>query len=206
MVHELSETQSSPRRRHTAAGREPASGRLTRLAASVLLLAFVSSVAALARSDPGDGLVTRQQAHPTYQASANDPADPMAGVKTEALGSLPSAGAPGYTLVFLRITMQPGAKIPAHSHPGDVVVVVQSGKFGTAFVRGEGTVTRAVEAGATPTTMTLKAGDSAVLLAGDSLAYGGSAGHTMSNAGDTPLVLLVSALLANGQPGFQFDH
>ena len=132
--------------------------------------------------------------------------DPMAGVTTEALGSLPSAGAPGYTLVFLRITMQPGANIPAHSHPGDVVVVVQSGKFGTSFVRGQGTVTRAAAGGADPVTETLKAGDSAVLLPGDSLAYGGSAGHTMSNAGDTPLVLLVSALLADGQPGFMFDH
>ena len=132
--------------------------------------------------------------------------DPMAGVTTEALGSLPSAGAPGYTLVFLRITMQPGAKIPAHSHPGDVVVVVQSGKFGTSFVRGQGTVTRTAVAGADPVKVTLKAGDSAVLLPGDSLAYGGSAGHTMSNAGDIPLVLLVSALLADGQPGFMFDH
>ncbi|HKI59375.1 MAG TPA: cupin domain-containing protein [Trueperaceae bacterium] len=133
-------------------------------------------------------------------------ADPMAGVTTEALGSLPSAGAPGYTLVFLRITMQPGANIPAHSHPGDVVVVVQSGKFGTSFVRGQGTVTRAAVGGADAVQATLKAGDSAVLLPGDSLAYGGSAGHTMSNAGDTPLVLLVSALLADGQPGFMFDH
>jgi len=132
--------------------------------------------------------------------------DPMAGVATEALGSLPAAGAPGYTLVFLRITMQPGANIPAHSHPGDVVVVVQSGKFGTSFVRGQGTVTRAATGGADPVTVTLKAGDSAMLLPGDSLAYGGSAGHTMSNAGDTPLVLLVSALLADGQPGFMFDH
>ncbi len=132
--------------------------------------------------------------------------DPMAGVTTEQLGSLPSAGAPGYTLVFLRITMQPGASIPAHSHPGDVVVVVQSGKFGTQFVRGEGTLTRAAADGQAPSQETLEAGDSAVLLPGDSLAYGGSAGHTMSNAGDTPLVLLVSALLADGQPGFMFDH
>jgi len=132
--------------------------------------------------------------------------DPMAGVTTEALGSLPSAGAPGYTLVFLRITIQPGANIPAHSHPGDVVVVVQSGKFGTSFVRGQGTVTREASGGADPVAVTLKAGDSAVLLPGDSLAYSGSAGHTMSNAGLAPLVLLVSALLADGQPGFMFDH
>lgn len=139
-------------------------------------------------------------------AAAFADGDPMAGVTTEVLGSLPSAGAPGYSLVFLRITMQPGATIPAHSHPGDVVVVVQSGTFGTQFVRGEGTVTRATAGGAAPAPETLKAGDSAVLLAGDSLAYGGSAGHTMTDAGDTPLVLLVSALLADGQNGFMFDH
>ena len=158
---------------------------------------------ALAHPDPGSA-ARRQAAVQPLRAQASP--DPMAGVTTELLGSLPSASSPGYTLVFLRITMQPGANIPAHSHPGDVVVVVQSGKFGTSFVRGEGTVSRAAVGGADPVKATLKAGDSAVLLPGDSLAYGGSAGHTMSNAGDTPLVLLVSALLANGQPGFMFDH
>ena len=169
----------------------------------VLLLLLFTGAPAVARIVPGSGSLQKATTSPLR---ADAPADPMAGVTTEALGSLPSAGAPGYTLVFLRITMQPGASIPAHSHPGDVVVVVQSGKFGTSFVRGQGTVTRAANAGATPVTDTLKAGDSAVLLPGDSLAYGGSAGHTMSNAGDTPLVLLVSALLANGQPGFMFDQ
>lgn len=137
---------------------------------------------------------------------ADAPPDPMAGVSTEVLGSLPSAAAPGYTELFLRITMQPGASIPAHSHPGDVVVVVQSGQFGTSFVRGQGTVTRAAVNGATPVRQTLHAGDAAVLQPGDSLAYGGSAGHTMANAGTTPLVLLVAALLADNQPGFMFDQ
>ena len=169
------------------------------------VLVALACVAApvLAHPDPGSASLVKATSQPLR---ADAPADPMAGVTTEALGSLPSAGAPGYTLVFLRITMQPGATIPAHSHPGDVVVVVQSGRFGTSFVRGQGTVTRATSGGAAPATETLRAGDSAVLLPGDSLAYGGSAGHTMSNAGDTPLVLLVSALLANGQPGFMFDQ
>ena len=175
--------------------------RLSLGALSIASLALAAGIPAMAAMGPAP---TPSRA-PSAQPLLADAADPMAGVATEMLGSLPSAGAPGYTLVFLRITMQPGAHIPAHSHPGDVVVVVQSGKFGTAFVRGQGTVTRAA-AGATPATETLKAGDAAVLLPGDSLAYGGSAGHTMSNAGDTPLVLLVSALLADGQPGFAFDH
>jgi len=177
--------------------------RLARVITAIALLGLIAGVPALAGVD--DFLIpTPHKAPPVVHTASS--ADPMAGVSTDVLGSLPSAGAPGYSLVFLRITMQPGADIPAHSHPGDVVVVVQSGKFGTQFVRGQGTVTRATAGGQAPAPVTLKAGDSAVLLPGDSLAYGGSAGHTMSNAGDGPLVLLVSALLADGQPGFMFDH
>jgi mannose-6-phosphate isomerase-like protein (cupin superfamily) len=177
--------------------------RAGRRAILVLALAFAAFTPALAHLGPGFGW--EQEAAP-QPSDAQASADPMAGVTTEALGSLPSAGAPGYTLVFLRITMQPGANIPAHSHPGDVAVVVQSGRFGTSFVRGQGTITRATTGMAAPAAETLKAGDSAVLLPGDSLTYSGSAGHNMSNAGDTPLVLLVSALLATGQSGFMFDH
>ncbi|MGH2534264.1 MAG: cupin domain-containing protein [Thermomicrobiales bacterium] len=138
------------------------------------------------------------------RADAQDNADPLAGTTVEALGSVMPTSAPEHALVFLRITMEPGASIPAHSHPGGVVLVVESGSFGTEFVQGSGTITRATTPGTPAATEESPAGAEAILEAGDSVAYDQDAAHTMRNAGEEPLVLLVSALLAADEPGFLF--
>lgn len=140
----------------------------------------------------------------TVRAHLQDEADPLSGTTVESLGAMAPATAPGHALVFLRLTMEPGASIPAHSHPGGVVLVVESGSFGTMFVQGTGTITRATTAGTPAATEPTTSGTEMILEAGDSVAYDQDAAHTMSNAGDEPLVLLVSALLAADQPGFQF--
>ena len=124
--------------------------------------------------------------------------DPMAGTTVEALGSFMPGAASDKALVLLRITMEPGAAIPFHQHPGAVVVTVASGTFGTEFDRGQGTVTRV-----DGTAETVAAGGSATMQAGDSLAYEGAV-HTMVNEGSDQVVLLVSALLDPNQPGFMF--
>lgn len=124
--------------------------------------------------------------------------DPMAGTTVEALGSFAPSAASDKALVLLRITMEPGASIPFHQHPGAVVVTVASGTFGTEFQEGEGTLTRA-----DGSTETVSAGGSATMQAGDSLAYEGAV-HTMVNEGSDQVVLLVSALLDPNQPGFMF--
>lgn len=126
--------------------------------------------------------------------------DPFAGTTTEILGSIAPTTAEGQALVFLRITMEPGASIAAHNHPGSVILVVDAGTFGTEFTQGEGQITRSGEENA----QTVRPGTEHVMEVGDSLAYDGSAAHTMVNAGDEPLVLLVSALLDSDQPGFLF--
>ncbi len=130
--------------------------------------------------------------------------DPLAGTTIEALGSYAPSAAPERALVFLRITMEPGTQIPAHHHPGAVVVVVESGLFGTQLIEGSGTLTRHAAAGEQASSEELSAGSEATLEAGDSFAYEGAV-HTMVNAGDEPLVLLVSALLDPEQPGFIFQ-
>lgn len=122
----------------------------------------------------------------------------MAGTTVEALGSFAPSAASDKALVLLRITMEPGASIPFHQHPGAVVVTVASGTFGTEFQEGEGTLTRA-----DGTSETVSAGASATMQAGDSLAYEGAV-HTMVNEGSDQVVLLVSALLDPNQPGFMF--
>ena len=130
--------------------------------------------------------------------------DPFAGVTIETLGSIAPDDMPGQALVLLRLTLEPGASIAAHGHPGVVVLFVESGTFGTEFTRGEGTITRAAQAGE-PTTEQAGMGAEQLLEPGDSVAYGETAAHTMRNAGDEPLVLLVSALLSTDDPGFLFE-
>lgn len=131
--------------------------------------------------------------------------EPLAGTTVETLGAIEPAIIEGWNLVALRITMEPGAEISGHSHPGPVVLVVESGVFLTEFIHGSGTITRAADGG-TPTTETAEPGTEVTLNPGDSLAYDQTAGHTMVNGGDEPLVLLVSALLAIDQPGFMFGE
>lgn len=134
--------------------------------------------------------------------AASADTDPFAGVTIEALGSSETTLPDGRVLVFLRITMDPGASIPAHSHPGDVVVVVDGGAFTTEFTQGRGTLARYGQ-----DAQAIVPGTAHVLTPGDSLAYGGASAHTMVNAGDEPVVLLVAALLDPSQDGFLFhDH
>lgn len=129
--------------------------------------------------------------------------DPFAGVTIEALGGGEPGTTPGQTLALLRITMEPGASIDAHGHPGAVTLHVESGVFGTEFVEGSGVVTRSADAGTPAPTEEAATGQELTLDSGDSLFYQ-DARHTMVNSGEAPLVLLVSALLDSEEPGFMF--
>jgi quercetin dioxygenase-like cupin family protein len=88
-------------------------------------------------------------AAPGRAQDGTPPADPLAGVTVEALSSGAPADAGGRALLLLRVTMEPGAAIVPHRHPGPVALAVESGTFETTFVEGEGQITRA-PAEATP--------------------------------------------------------
>lgn len=130
-------------------------------------------------------------------------ADPMAGTTIETLGTFTPSVAGDSVLVLMRITMEPGTVIPAHQHPGAVVVVVEEGVYGTELLEGSGTLTRAGTTGEGASEV-VSAGSEATLQPGDSFSYEGAV-HTMANPGDEPLVLLVSALLDPAMPGFMFQ-
>lgn len=133
--------------------------------------------------------------------------DPFAGVTIEALSSITPPQLPDHALVLLRITLEPGSEIPAHGHPGAVALIVESGTFATEFTNGTGQVTRPTPDGGEPSMEEAATGSEVILQTGDSLAYDGHhAAHTMRNAGDVPVVLLISALLSAEEPGFQFEH
>jgi quercetin dioxygenase-like cupin family protein len=137
------------------------------------------------------------------QVSARQDADPLAGTVVTALsGGMPSL-VPDRMLLLLRVTMEPGVVIPAHAHPGPVALYVDSGRFGTEFFEGEGTVSRAGTEATPDAAITMAPGDNLTMEPGDHLFYDGAV-HTMRNDGDDELVLLISALFDPNETGFLF--
>jgi quercetin dioxygenase-like cupin family protein len=166
-----------------------------------MTIVFAITLASAAFITPvSQGSVRAQETTP---AAGGQPADPFAGVTLEPVGSITPNVAPDHALSIIRITMEPGAEIPAHHHPGAVILVVEEGTFGTTMVVGEGQITRANAAGTPPPTEAVSAGDDVIMQPGDVLTYEGAV-HTMGNAGDEPLVLLAAVLLATDQPAFMF--
>jgi quercetin dioxygenase-like cupin family protein len=132
-----------------------------------------------------------QEATPTGEAAP---------VTFETLGSMESRDVPGKTLVLLRVTLAPGAVVPSHVHPGQLVVAVESGMAGYTTLQGAALV----GAAGTPTAVELSTPGQEVLLGpGEWFLEEPSVKHIVRNAGDEPLVLLVSALVTTNAPFLQ---
>ena len=176
-------------------GREPtAARRAAAIVFAALATVFLAGGHGLARVDPLPDT--------TYEPAS----DPMQGVTTESLGSMRDPSDPSRTLMLLRVTLQPGVSIPVHASVGEMVLLVESGRLGTTFEGGHGIVARAAHHGNPPLTVSLAGGQRSILEAGDSLAYDGRVVHTLTNAGEQPLVLIASALLANDRQTFVFHR
>ena len=134
-------------------------------------------------------------------ATAQDatPSGEMADVTLETLGSAPAADAPGMNLVLLRITLAPGVVVPAHRHPGQLVVTVESGTFAYTILGGAG---QSMRAGAgTPTAgEVIEPGAEVTLGPGEWFVEDADVVHMDRNPGDEPAVVLVSGLVAADQP------
>ena len=132
------------------------------------------------------------------QESGTPPAGPscISGVAAEVLGATQPEHAPGYTLVTARLTFEPGGTIGAHTHPGTLVVTVESGTFGLTLLSDDHMqITRA---GSGDEEMAVQ-DEEIVLEAGDGFVEMGMV-HTARNLGDDELVVTVSGLVEDGQP------
>jgi len=133
-------------------------------------------------------------------------ADPFAGATIQSLGAIAPMKSPDNTMNLVRLTMEPGASIPAHHHPGPVVIEVESGQFTTGLLKASGVINRAARNGKEASTEPIKPGVEYVLEPGDSMVYDeDGTGHTMANRGTEPLVLLASVLWTTEQDGFIFE-
>ena len=155
-----------------------------------ILLTFV-----LLSSVVGLGLLTGQGVPAAQEATPTGAAAP---VTLEMLASAPAADAPGMLQVLARVTLAPGAVVPAHVHPGQLLVTVDSGTLGYTIL-GEGQSLRA--AAGTPTAAEVIAPDTeATFGPGEWFVYEAYVAHMDRNPGNEPTVVLVSGLVATDEP------
>jgi hypothetical protein len=119
---------------------------------------------------------------------------------TETLASVGVVDDDGSRLVLMRLTLEPGATIRAHSHSGPAVFTVISGALQVELIRGSATVNRGnVEEPADVGSMTY-------LSDGESMSFAPKAGATVANDSAEPLVLIASILLKPSEPVFDYDY
>jgi hypothetical protein len=120
----------------------------------------------------------------------------ITGVEAQVLGATQPEHAPGYTLVTARLTFEPGGTIGAHTHPGTLIVTIESGTFGLTLLSDDHMqITRA---GSDAEEMAVQ-DEEAVLEAGDGFVETGLV-HSARNLGDDEVVVTVSGLVEDGQP------
>lgn len=117
------------------------------------------------------------------------------GVTRTPFGEATPANAPGQQLYLQQVTIAPHAALPEHFHQGTQVARVISGTLTYNIVTGTAAVTRAngkAEDVAGPNKVLLQPGDSLVETA--------SLVHYGANDTNTPVVIELAALLAQGAP------
>lgn len=158
---------------------------LLRVGRTALLAALLGTGVVLAP------VVSAQDATPSASPSASPAAPVQAEVTTlmqEEFAEFPRAS---MTIRLLRITLEPGASTPMHTHPGPEFDLIESGEL-TLETDGEAPVTRAN--GDTE----ISGADPLVLGAGDYVVYPAGTGMYYINDGDEPVVLLSSVILPVG--------
>ena len=123
-------------------------------------------------------------------------------ITVETLGSAPSIDVAGMMQLLLQFTIAPGGVVPPHVHPGQLIVMVESGTLALTVLGGEGEVLRGGVA--TPTASeVVSPGAESMFGPGQWWVEDPTAVHTAVNTGDEPAVVLVSGLVAADEPFLQ---
>jgi quercetin dioxygenase-like cupin family protein len=108
--------------------------------------------------------------------------------------------APGEVLGLVRYVIDPGALLPAHTHPGMQVNVVVSGTLHYTVVEGTAYYTLAADAGTPEAVQQLTSGQTIAFQPGDSFVEPEGMVHFGENRGTEPIVLLTASLFEDGEP------
>ncbi len=144
------------------------------------------------------------RARPAHSASL--PPTQATGVFVLGLGGGEPAATPGLELTLRRVTVAPGGVVPAHSHPGALVIAVEAGAFAYTALGGTALVYRASADGTPAIEATAEAapiGTEIVLGPGEWL-FADNPQDVLRNAGDEDLVFLIAGLTRLDQPFTQF--
>ena len=121
------------------------------------------------------------------------------GVTAEFMGAGQPSTTPGMELTLRRIILAPGGGLAPHSHPGALVIYVESGTWGHTALGGTAQLTRAAVDGTPQPVEELEPGVETILTAGDVLFVENPRDH-VRNAGEDDVVLLIAGLTAVGEP------
>jgi quercetin dioxygenase-like cupin family protein len=161
------------------------------------LLVFGLALVLIGLSSPR---LAAQEASPTAGEAAVTPIELAPGVTAEVFAGSPSARAEGQTVYLARFTFAPGSEIFPHSHPGTVVLGVDSGSLGWTLQEGTAHVVRGAGSGATEVEDVTEPGTDVILEVGDAIFYEDDVVHTARAAGDEPAIVLGTLILETGQP------
>lgn len=104
------------------------------------------------------------------------------------------------TLVLARVLLAPGGVIGAHTHPGTLAIVIESGSLGFTLIDDhEMSITRAATEDTEATEEALVVGEETALEPGDSFIETGMV-HSASNLSDDQTTVLLAGLIESGQP------
>lgn len=135
---------------------------------------------------------------PAIAQDATPPAE-AAPITFQLMGSGPTISAPGLELTLRRTMLSPGAVLTDHTHPGALVIFVESGAFGYTPLGGVAQLMRGTPDGAPGTPETMTMGAEVILDPGDWL-FVEDPQDAFRNASDDDTVLLVAGLTRIGEP------
>ena len=121
------------------------------------------------------------------------------GVTAELMGAGQPSTTPGMELTLRRVVLAPGGGLAPHSHPGALVIYVESGTWGHTALGGTAQLTRAAVDGTPIPAEEVEIGTEVILTAGDVLFVEDPQDH-VRNAGEDDVVLLIAGLTLVGEP------
>jgi quercetin dioxygenase-like cupin family protein len=120
------------------------------------------------------------------------------------VGQAMPSDASGQALVVLRITIGPGGGFTAHTHPGTLVVVIESGQFEYTMLDDmPQTIMRGGSAATPGASEQATKGVPVMLGPGDWFVEPKGMIHAASNPGTDPTVVLITGLVDPNQPFVQ---
>ena len=153
-------------------------------------LIMLVPVLALSAAQLGEWVLARQ----------GDAEDSVPGVAVETLGRTPVGEEGNYELVLLRVTIEPGASLPASDEPRAAMIILEEGRVGITLEPATGRASRTLAGGTG--SAPLPAGAETILAPGDAVSAGEGARLALHNAGDGEAMLLYTAVAGSGDSLF----